>query len=193
MPVVPALAALAILVSAWQFWPVELASAKPSVAVLPFDSLGGDEATGRLADGITEDIITDLARLRGFHVIARNSTAVYHGKPADVRQVGKDLNVRYVLEGSVQRQADQLRVTAQLIDAQPARMSGRRGGNSIAKIWGPRVIDFERNAHIMLDLTERPMLAMPSVQSSGIELLNKRLQFAHPVRRGVLPKSKSAS
>jgi TolB-like protein len=85
--------------------------------VLPFDNLGGDEATGRLADGLTEDTITDLARYREFDVIARNSTAVYKGKPIDVRQVGKDLNVRYVLEGSIQRQGDQVRVTAQLIDA----------------------------------------------------------------------------
>ena len=65
-------------------------SAEPSIAVLPFDNLSGDEATGRLADGITEDIITDLARFREFDVIARNSTAVYKGKPVDVRQVGRD-------------------------------------------------------------------------------------------------------
>ena len=93
------------------------ALAKPSIAVLPFDNLGGDEATGRLADGITEDIITDLARFRDLDVIARNSTEVYKGKPVDVRQVGQDLDVGYVLEGSIQRQGDQVRVTAQLIDA----------------------------------------------------------------------------
>ncbi len=90
----------------WKFWPVEPPPAKPSIAVLPFDNLGGDEATGRLADGLTEDIITDLARFRDLDVIARNSTEVYKGKPVDVRQVGRDLNVRYVLEGSIQRQAD---------------------------------------------------------------------------------------
>ena len=72
---------------------------------------------GRLADGITEDIITDLSRFRDLDVIARNSTVVYKGKPVDVRQVGKDLNVRYVLEGSIQRQGEQVRVTAQLVDA----------------------------------------------------------------------------
>ena len=101
----------------WHFWPVDPAMAKPSIAVLPFDNLGGDEATGRLADGLTEDIITDLARFRDLDVIARNSTEVYKGKPVDVRQVGKDLDVGYVLEGSIQRQGDQVRVTAQLIDA----------------------------------------------------------------------------
>ena len=85
--------------------------------MLPFANLGGDEATGRLADGITEDIITDLSRFRELDVIAQNSTAVYKGKPADVREIGRALNVRYVLEGSIQRQGDQIRVTAQLIDA----------------------------------------------------------------------------
>jgi TolB-like protein len=85
--------------------------------VLPFANLGGDEATGRLADGITEDIITDLARFQDLDVIARNSTEVYKGKPVDIRRVGKELNVGYVLEGSIQRQTDQVRVTAQLIEA----------------------------------------------------------------------------
>jgi TolB-like protein/Tfp pilus assembly protein PilF len=85
--------------------------------VLPFENLGGDEATGRLADGITEDIITDLARFHDLDVIARNSTGVYKGKPVDIRQVGKDLNVGYVLEGSIQRQDESVRVTGQLIDA----------------------------------------------------------------------------
>ena len=85
--------------------------------MLPFANLAGDEATGRLADGLTEDIITDLSRYRNMDVIAHNSTEVYKGKAVDVRQVGRDLNVRYVLEGSVQREGDQIRVTAQLIDA----------------------------------------------------------------------------
>ena len=100
----------------WKLWPVEPPPAKPSIAVMPFDNMGGDEATGRLADGITEDVITDLARFRDLDVIARNSTEVYKGKPVDVRQIGKDLSVGYVLEGSIQRQADRARVTAQLID-----------------------------------------------------------------------------
>ncbi|TIL84922.1 MAG: adenylate/guanylate cyclase domain-containing protein, partial [Mesorhizobium sp.] len=112
------LAALAILASAWQFWPVEMASAKPSIAVLPLNNYGGDEATGRLADGLTEDIITDLSRMSEFDVIARNSTDVYKGKSADVRQIGHDLKVRYVLEGSIQRQGERIRVTAQLIDSE---------------------------------------------------------------------------
>ena len=116
-----ALGLLLVLAAAgigWRLWPSGPASSvKLSIAVLPFDNLGGDEATGRLADGLTEDTITDLARYRALDVIARNSTEVYKGKPVDVRQVGQDLGVGYVLEGSIQRDADRLRVTAQLIDA----------------------------------------------------------------------------
>ena len=89
--------------------------------MLPFDNYGGDEATGRLADGLTEDVITDLAHFRDLDVIARNSVEAYKGKPVDVRQVGKALDVGYVLEGSIQRQADRVRVTAQLIDADERR------------------------------------------------------------------------
>ena len=94
-----------------------LISTNPSIAVLPLENMRGDAATARLADGITEDIIADLARFRGVDVIARHSTAVYRGRSIDVRQVGRDLSVRYVLEGSIQRQAGRVRITAQLIDA----------------------------------------------------------------------------
>jgi TolB-like protein/class 3 adenylate cyclase/tetratricopeptide (TPR) repeat protein len=119
LPVAAAAVILLALAAVGTWWlrPFDSAVAKASIAVLPFDNLGRDESSGRLADGITEDIITDLARFPDFDVIARNSTGVYAGKPIDIRQVGKDLNVRYVLEGSVQREADQIRVTAQLIDA----------------------------------------------------------------------------
>jgi TolB-like protein/class 3 adenylate cyclase len=104
----------------WFFWPRHPTpgiAGRPSLAVLPFANIAGDEATGRLAEGLAEDIITDLSRYREMDTIARNSTEVYKGKAVDVRQVGRDLNVRYVLEGSLQRQGDQIRVTAQLIDA----------------------------------------------------------------------------
>ena len=119
MPVVAALVALAILRRRLAILAgSSMASAKPSIAVLPFNNYGGDEATGRLADGLTEDIITDLSRMSEIDVIARNSTEAYKGKSADVRQIGRDLNVRYVLEGSIQRQGERIRATAQLIDAQ---------------------------------------------------------------------------
>ena len=118
-PALGALLALAIIGGGiWHFWPdAPPPVGRPGIAVLPFDNLGGDEATGRLADGITEDIITDLAHFPDLDVIARNSTEVYKGKPVDVRQIGKDLNVGYVLEGSIQRQDNNVRVTGQMIDA----------------------------------------------------------------------------
>jgi TolB-like protein/Tfp pilus assembly protein PilF len=90
---------------------------KPSVAVLPFTSIGGDAKQERLADGITEDVITDLSRYRDLFVIARNSAFTYKGKPVNIQQVGRELGVRYVLEGSIQTNGDRVRVTAQLIDA----------------------------------------------------------------------------
>ncbi|MGF6177342.1 adenylate/guanylate cyclase domain-containing protein [Ensifer sp. 4252] len=112
-----AIVVLMLAATAWQFWPTVVVSAKPSIAVLPFDDYGGDAGTARLADGLTEDVITDLSRMREFDVIARNSTELYQGKSADIRQIGRDLNVRYVLEGSIQRQGERLRATAQLIDS----------------------------------------------------------------------------
>ena len=120
LPAVGLLVAASLLgAGLWWFRPDDPGLvAKASIAVLPFANLSGDEATGRLADGITEDIITDLSRWREFDVIARNSTAVYKGKPTDVREIGRDLDVRYVLEGSVQRQEDQIRLTAQLVSAE---------------------------------------------------------------------------
>ena len=90
---------------------------KPSLAVLPFDSFGGSSDSGYFADGITEDIITDLSKLSGILVIARNSSWAYKDKPVKVQQVAEDLGVRYVLEGSVRREGDTVRINAQLIDA----------------------------------------------------------------------------
>ena len=84
---------------------------------MPFANIGGEESTGRLADGITEDIITDLARFPEFEVVARHSIEAYKGKAVDIREVGRALNVGYVLEGSIQRQEGRVRITAQLLDA----------------------------------------------------------------------------
>lgn len=91
---------------------------KPSIAVLPFDNMSGDHKQEFFADGITEDIITELSRFRSLFVIARNSTFAYKGKYPDVREVARDLGVRYVLEGSVQRGGERIRITGQLIDAE---------------------------------------------------------------------------
>jgi TolB-like protein len=90
---------------------------KPSIAVLPFNNLSGDPKQDYLVDGITETIITELSRFRGLFVIARNSVFAYQGKPVKVQQVAEDLGVQYVLEGSMQRSTDRVRITAQLIDA----------------------------------------------------------------------------
>jgi adenylate cyclase len=91
---------------------------KPSIAVLPFDNMSGDADQAYFADGITEDIITELSRFRQLFVIARNSSFTYRGRSAKVQDVAKDLGVRYVVEGSVRKAGDRARVTAQLVDAQ---------------------------------------------------------------------------
>jgi adenylate cyclase len=90
---------------------------KPSIAVLPFQNMSGDPEQEYFADGLTEDLITGLSRQPWFFVIARNSTFTYKGKAVDVREVSRQLGVRYVLEGSVRKSANTVRVTGQLIDA----------------------------------------------------------------------------
>ena len=94
-----------------------VAADKPSVAVLAFNNLSGDPDQEYFSDGITEDIITELSRFSELFVIARNSSFQYKGKPIDVRQVGRELGVRYVLEGSIRRAGDRVRISAQLVDA----------------------------------------------------------------------------
>jgi len=100
---------------------------KPSIAVLPLDNLSGDADQDHLADGITENIITALSQASSLFVIARNSTFAYKGKPVKVQKVAADLGVRFVLEGSVQKSGDTVRIHAQLIDA----LSGNH-------LWGER-------------------------------------------------------
>jgi TolB-like protein len=90
---------------------------KPSIAVLPFQNMSGDPEQEYFADGMVEEIITALSRIRWLFVIARNSTFTYKGQALDVKQVGRELGVRYVLEGSVRKASDRVRITAQLIDA----------------------------------------------------------------------------
>ena len=89
----------------------------PAVAVLPFTNLSGDPKQDYFSDGLTEDILTELSRARDLRVLARNTTFQYKGKAVDIGELGRELNARYVLEGSIQRSSDRLRVTAQLIDA----------------------------------------------------------------------------
>jgi TolB-like protein len=90
---------------------------EPSIAVLPFTNMSGDPEQGYFSDGITEDIITALSRIPRLFVVARNSTSVYKGQAVDIKQVGREQGVRFVLEGSVRKSGNQIRITAQLIDA----------------------------------------------------------------------------
>ena len=100
---------------------------KPSIAILPFQNMSGDPEQEFFADGMAEDIITALSRYRSLFVIARNSTFAYKGQSPDLRQVSQELGVRYVLEGSIRKAGQRIRVTAQLID-----------GTSGAHIWAER-------------------------------------------------------
>ena len=122
---------IAAAIAIWKFYirpspPVEVASKekmafplpdKPSIAVLPFTNMSGDSKEDYFSDGITEEIITALSKVPYLFVIARNSTFTYKGKPVKVKQVSEELGVRYVLEGSVRKEGDKVRITAQLIDA----------------------------------------------------------------------------
>jgi TolB-like protein len=90
---------------------------KPSIAVLPFENMSGDPEQDYFCDGMVEDIITGLSRIKWLFVIARNSSFTYKGKAVDVRQVGRELGVRYVLEGSVRKAGPRVRITGQLVNA----------------------------------------------------------------------------
>ena len=123
-PLAAGFAALFLLVAASGWFLLMGRSVKPaqaahlSVVVLPFANLSGDPAQDYFADGVTENVTTDLSRIRGSFVIARNTAFTYKGKSIDAKEVGKELGVRYVLEGSVQRDQNRVRVNAQLIDAE---------------------------------------------------------------------------
>jgi adenylate cyclase len=160
-------AAVLILVVAWKYLapaavvsapqpvtaPVATPGAKPSIAVLPFDNMSGDADKAYFADGMTEDLITDLSKVGGLVVIARNSTFQYKGKARDVREIGKTLNARYVLEGSVRRSGDTVRVNAQLIDA----ASG-------AHIWAERYDGELKNIFGLQDTITRSVVKALSVE-----------------------------
>jgi len=122
------LTVLGLVIGLWQPWApdVEPASVeamafplpdKPSIAVLPFSNMSDDPSQEYFADGMTEDLITDLAKISGLFVISRNSTFAYKGRAVNVRQIAEDLGVRYILEGSVRRVGNVVRINVQLIDA----------------------------------------------------------------------------
>jgi adenylate cyclase len=103
---------------------------KPSIAVLPFQNMSGDPEQDYFADGIVEDIITALSRFQNLFVIARNSSFTYRGRAVDVKQVSRELGVRYVLEGSVRKSTNRVRITGQLIDATTGAASCHRAAIS---------------------------------------------------------------
>ena len=133
---------------------------KPSIAVLPFDNMSGEPEQEYFADGVVEAITATLSRIRSFFVIARNSAFVYKGKSVDVQQVGRELGVRYVLEGSVQKSGNRLRITVQLIDA-----------TSDAHVWADRVDGTIEDIFDLQDkITERVAGALqPSIRLAEIE------------------------
>ncbi len=112
---------------------------KPSIAVLPFNNMSDDEGQEYFADGMTEDLITDLSKISGLFVIARNSSFSYKGQQVKVRQVAEELGVRYVLEGSVRRAGDEVRINAQLIDATTGgHLWAERYDGTLADVFDPR-------------------------------------------------------
>ena len=170
LPVAAVLVLVLLIVAAviWWFRPVEHCRGQALVAVLPFDNLSGDDATKRLADGITEDIITDLARFPEFDVVARNSTEIYRDKAVDVRQVGKDLGVGFVLEGSIQLQGEQVRLTAQLIDA-------KTGNHVWSERWDRPADDiFAVQTEIAEQVTNRLGGGAGLIQTAGREAARRK-------------------
>jgi len=131
---------------------------KPSIAVLPFANMSGDSDQDYFADGITEDIITDLSKISGLFVIARNSTFAYKGHSVEVRRVAEDLGVRYVLEGSVRRAGDQVRINAQLIDA-------TTGGH----VWADRYDSQLTDVFSLQDAVTRKIVAALAVSLTADE------------------------
>ncbi|MGE0422376.1 MAG: adenylate/guanylate cyclase domain-containing protein [Reyranellaceae bacterium] len=128
---------------------------KPSIAVLPFTNMSGDPEQEYFTDGITEDIITELSRFRSLFVIARNSSFSYKGKSPDVRQVGRELGVRYVLEGSIRRAGGRIRITAQLIEA-----------GTGSHIWAER---YDRALEDVFEVQEEVTRAIVSALAPEIE------------------------
>ena len=143
---------------------------KPSLAVLPFDNLSGDASQDYFSDGITESIITALSNVSNLFVIARNSTFTYKGKPVKVQQVAEELGVRYVLEGSVQRSGDRVRITAQLIDA----LTGHH-------LWAEQ---YERTFGDIFtlqdDITEHVTLALQVKLTEGEQARIRRAHMENP-------------
>jgi adenylate cyclase len=138
---------------------------KPSIAVLPFQNMSGDPEQEYFADGVVEDIITALSRFKSLFVIARNSSFSYKGKSPDIRQVGRELGVRYVLEGSVRKAASRLRITGQLIDATTG-----------AHLWADRFEGAVEDVFELQDqVTEKVVAALaPRIEQAEIDRAKRK-------------------
>jgi len=138
--------------------PPSMKPKKPAIAVLPFANLSGDKEQEYFADGMTDDLITDLSKLSGLIVIARNSVFTYKGKNVKVQEIAKDLNVTHVLEGSVRRAGEQLRINAQLIDA----VTG-------SHLWAERFDRDVQNVFVVQDEIAHKIVATLKIKLSGSE------------------------
>jgi TolB-like protein len=139
---------------------------KPSIAVLPFQNLSGDPEQEYFADGMVEEIITALSRIRWLFVIARNSSFTYKGQAVDVKQVGRELGVRYVVEGSVRRGGNRVRITAQLIEAE-----------SGAHLWADR---FDGSLEDVLDLQDQVAISVAGVIEPALRAAEIRRAVDRP-------------
>jgi adenylate cyclase len=139
---------------------------KPSIAVLPFQNMSGDPEQEYFADGMVEEIITALSRIRWLFVIARNSSFTYKGQAVDIKQVGRELGVRYVLEGSVHKGGNRVRITAQLIDA----ISGTH-------LWADR---FDGSLEDVFDLQDKIALSVAGIIEPALQAAEMRRSAARP-------------
>jgi adenylate cyclase len=163
---------------------------RPSVAVLPFANLSGEAQQDYFSDGITEDIITELSRFSELLVIARNSSFQYKGKAVDIRQVGRELGARYVVEGSVRRSGDRVRITAQLIDSMTgAHRWAERYDRELHDVFAvqdevARAIVAILAAHVNRAETERALLKPPAAwEAYEYYLRGAEAHFLHMNRR----------
>jgi len=143
---------------------------KPSIAVLPFDNLSNDPEQEFFSDGITEDLITDLSQVSGLFVIARNTVFTFKGQAQDIHKIGNKLGVKYVLEGSVRRSGDNLRINAQLIDVQT-------GGHVWAQRFDRKLADvFELQDEVVQKIVAAMAITLEPVEKERLE----RVKKAHP-------------
>jgi len=167
-PLAAAIAALLLLAVAGGWYVLNGRAPKPadaahlSIVVLPFANLSGDPSQDYFADGVTENLTTELSRIRGSFVIARNTAFTYKGKSIDTKEIGKELGVRYVLEGSVQREQNRVRVNAQLVDVKTG-----------AHLWADR---FEEDVADLFKLQDHVVARLAN--SLGIELVKAEAEKA---------------